>query len=84
MDSGTYEGSHLHDDDMVLIPGGEMWMGTDDVVGIDPRDGEGPARKVFVSSFWMDKTEITNRMFSAFVEATGYKTETEEFGYETN
>lgn len=38
---------------------------------------EGPVKVVQVDDFNMDKTEVTNRQFSAFVEATGYITDAE-------
>jgi formylglycine-generating enzyme required for sulfatase activity len=59
---------------MVLVPGGEFTMGTD-----DPRSlpNERPARRVRVSGFWMDETAVTNAAFRAFVEATGYVTTAE-------
>jgi formylglycine-generating enzyme required for sulfatase activity len=33
-----------------------------------------PAHQVYVDSFWMDATEVTNAQFAAFVKATNYKT----------
>ena len=33
-----------------------------------------PKHQVKIRSFWMDITEVTNREFAKFVEATGYKT----------
>ncbi|KAL6111575.1 sumf1 [Pungitius sinensis] len=63
---------------MVLIAGGQFWMGTDDP-GIPP-DGEGPRRLVHVDSFYMDIQEVTNQQFQSFVNATGYITEAEKFG----
>src|SRR5262249_53195320 len=53
---------------MVWISGGTFWMGSDFFE--DAR----PTHKVFVSGFWMDKTEVTNEQFAKFVEATGYVT----------
>ena len=38
---------------MVLLPGGEFLMGTDDGVGY-PQDGEGPVRRVSLRPFWID------------------------------
>ncbi len=35
---------------------------------------EGPAHAVTVSGFWMDEYAVTNAEFSAFVQATGYRT----------
>uniref|UniRef100_A0A1A8GHR5 Sulfatase modifying factor 1 n=1 Tax=Nothobranchius korthausae TaxID=1143690 RepID=A0A1A8GHR5_9TELE len=62
---------------MVLIPGGEFLMGTDNP-GI-PADGEGPQRSVHVDPFYMDVQEVTNQQFQSFVGATGYVTEAEKF-----
>lgn len=55
---------------MVWIPGGTFWMGADDG---SMRDA-GPVHEVTVDGFWMDRTEVTNRQFAAFVKATGYVT----------
>ena len=38
-------------------------------------DGESPARKVSISSFWMDVHEVSNAEFEIFVKETNYKTE---------
>jgi len=61
---------------MVLIPGGEVLMGTDEP-GIPP-DGEGPQRPVYLDPFYMDTQEVSNLQFLAFVNATGYITEVEQ------
>jgi sulfatase modifying factor 1 len=42
-------------------------------------DGEGPVRSVSLSPFRIDPSPVTNRDFAAFVEATGYRTESELF-----
>lgn len=65
---------------MRKIPGGRFLMGTDDPVGF-AADGEGPIREVSVDTFWMDETSVTNGQFSAFVQATDYKTDAEKFGW---
>ena len=39
---------------------------------------EKPQHSVYLDGFWIDQTEITNRMFSKFVEATGYATDAEK------
>ncbi|CAL8339295.1 unnamed protein product [Merluccius merluccius] len=76
--------SDLREDDqdttsqMVLIPGGELTMGTDDP-GIPP-DGEGPRRPVGLDPFYMDTQEVSNLQFRAFVDSTGYITEAEQYG----
>jgi formylglycine-generating enzyme required for sulfatase activity len=64
---------------MVWIPGGEFSMGTDDPTrslcgGNDPMADARPIHRVYVDGFWMDKTEVTNAQFSAFIQATGYVT----------
>jgi sulfatase modifying factor 1 len=55
---------------MVWIPGGTFWMGGDDASMQDA----GPVHEVAVDAFWIDRTEVTNRQFAAFVRATGYVT----------
>src|SRR3954447_9326339 len=67
-------------DDMVLLPGGQFLMGTDDREGY-PADGEGPVRKIRLNPFWIDRAAVSNSQFAAFVEATGYVTEAEKFGW---
>ena len=54
---------------MVEIPAGKA------VLGVDPKYAdEGPEREVSLPAFWMDKTDVTNAQFQAFVAATGYQT----------
>lgn len=65
---------------MVSIPGGTFLMGTDYLGGF-PQDGEGPVRAVALSGFQMDAFPVTNEEFAAFVDATGYRTEAERFGW---
>ena len=59
---------------MVFIPGGTFLMGGDSIWG---RRDEFPVHRVRVSDFYMDKHEVTNAQFRAFVEATGYVTTAE-------
>jgi formylglycine-generating enzyme len=66
---------------MAWIPGGEFSMGAADplgkdanVVGMQATEDSRPIHRVRVDGFWMDKTEVTNRQFAAFVKATGYVT----------
>lgn len=60
---------------MVWVPPGTFEMGGD----VYPE--EGPRRTVSVDGFWMDRTEVTNADFAAFVKATNYVTVAER---ETN
>ncbi|TYP73187.1 formylglycine-generating enzyme family protein [Paenibacillus methanolicus] len=66
--------------DMVWLEGGEFYMGSDAPDGF-PADGEGPVRKVRVDPFGIAPYAVTNRQFAAFVDATGYVTEAERFGW---
>jgi len=42
------------------------------------RDDERPQHSVKINGFWMDITEVTNKEFKTFVEATGYITTAEK------
>jgi len=76
----TTRGSPEIMDGMVLLPGGTFLMGANDPDGY-PADGEGPVRQVRLNPFWIDCTAVTNTRFGAFVQATGYVTEAERFGW---
>jgi formylglycine-generating enzyme len=54
---------------MVWIPGGTFRMGSDRHYA-----EEAPAHRVRVDGFWIDRTPVTNRLFSVFVQATGHVT----------
>ena len=54
---------------MVWIPGGVAVMGSD----TGPPD-EMPPHPIAIDGFWMDATEVTNRQFKQFVDATDYVT----------
>lgn len=61
---------------MVWVEGGSFVIGS--------RHGyleERPASEsTWVPGFWIDRTEVTNAQFAAFVDATGYSTEAERGG----
>ncbi len=65
--------------DTVDIPGDKVSVGTARP-GI-PDDGEGPIRTARLNPFRIATTTVTNAQFAAFVEATGYVTEAERFGW---
>lgn len=44
-------------------------------------DGERPVHEVTVDGFSIDATSVTNADFARFIDATGYATEAETFGY---
>jgi formylglycine-generating enzyme required for sulfatase activity len=56
-------------DAMVMIPGGEFAMGSE-----DHYREEGPVRRVAVDEFWIDPHQVTNADFGRFVEETGHVT----------
>lgn len=66
--SADHPGKSFDTTGMVLVKGGTFLMGNDEFV--DAR----PVHEVSVSSFYMDKTEVTNDEYARFVAATGYKT----------
>ncbi len=53
---------------VVKVPAGEFLMGSAEGEG---EPNERPQRRIFVSGFLMDKTEVTWRQFRKFAEATG-------------
>ncbi len=55
--------------DMVWIAGGEFTMGSD-----RHYPEERPARRVLVDGFWIDRYQVTNDDFAAFVADTGHVT----------
>lgn len=61
---------------MVLISGGVYDMG---MAGSNA--DEAPVHAITLAPFLLDRYEVTNRQFAAFVEATGYVTQAERDGY---
>jgi formylglycine-generating enzyme required for sulfatase activity len=62
--------------EMILIHGGRFRMGTDSGMPY-----EAPVHDVAVGDFYIDKREVTVEEFAKFVDATGYRTEAEQFGW---
>ncbi|MGC6423894.1 MAG: formylglycine-generating enzyme family protein [Lentimonas sp.] len=67
-------------DGMIRLDGGTFLMGYEGVHA-HPEDGEGPVREVNLDPFWLDATTVTNEQFARFIDATGYETESERFGF---
>jgi formylglycine-generating enzyme required for sulfatase activity len=65
---------------MVSLGGGTFLMGAEGP-GCIPGDGEGPVREVKVEAFSIDPCAVSNRRFGAFVDATGYETDAERYGW---
>ncbi|MXN75681.1 SUMF1/EgtB/PvdO family nonheme iron enzyme [Burkholderia sp. 4701] len=59
---------------MVLIPGAAFLMGTDSRIALQ---NERPAHRVRLHGYWIDRHDVTNAEFRAFVAATGYVTTAE-------
>lgn len=64
--------------EQVFVPAGSFMMGTAD--GQLVQINEQPIHEVKLNEFWIDRTEVTNTQFDAFVENTSYKTTAERFG----
>jgi len=62
------------------VPAGTFTMG-DSSGDRNRADGEVPRHEVRLSGFEIDATTVTNADFTRFVDATGYRTEAETFGY---
>jgi len=61
---------------LVFVPGGDFTMGSDSSSFASER----PVHTVFLDSYWLDQTEVTNAMFGTFVAQTGYQTDAEKTG----
>jgi formylglycine-generating enzyme required for sulfatase activity len=58
---------------MVYVAAGSFTMGSPPGLGSDE---EAPPHKVTLDGFWIDRTEVTNAQYRAFVIASGYRTPT--------
>lgn len=61
------------------IPGGRGWRGTAQEMHLG--DGEGPFKQIKLKPFLMSPWAVTNAEFKDFVDATGHKTEAEDFDW---
>ncbi|KEQ02297.1 hypothetical protein GV67_21165 [Pseudorhizobium pelagicum] len=67
------------EDEAVYIAGGPSFVGiSDPIISLV---GEGPKRKVHLSPFFIEKRAVSGSQFRSFVEATGYVTEAERYGW---
>lgn len=69
-----------HGIEQVALTGGEFAMGDASGDG-NAGDGEGPIHRVRVSPFSIDATAVSNADYARFVDATGFRTEAETFGF---
>lgn len=66
--------------EMRSLEGGTFLMGAEGPECV-LADHEGPVREVEVAAFWIDSCAVSNSRFAAFVEATGYVTDAERYGW---
>src|SRR5262245_2915439 len=52
--------------EMVLVPAGELVMGSDDA---EADDDERPVARIMVATFWIDRVEVSNARYRRCVEA---------------
>lgn len=79
-DRRAFESSGAHPDTFVPVPAGEFGMG-DDSAWAYPGDGEGPVHPVGLDAYRIDRYTVTNEAFALFVDATGWRTDAERFGW---
>ena len=61
---------------LVYVPEGEFEMGSQDGLS-----DEKPVHTVYLNAYWIDRTEVTNAMFSAFINDTSYQTDADKAGF---
>jgi sulfatase modifying factor 1 len=76
----TFDKRGPHGIAQASVPGQTFVMGDAHGDGVRP-DGETPLHPVRINSFDVDATTVTVADFRGFVNATGYRTETEQFGW---
>jgi formylglycine-generating enzyme required for sulfatase activity len=80
VDASPLRAGGRHGIEQVAVPSGAFTMG-DSSGDRNPGDGELPQHPVRLGAFSIDATSVTNDDFAAFVDATGYATESETFGF---
>jgi formylglycine-generating enzyme len=65
---------------MLKLEAAEFLMGSDDELAYQA-DGEGPVRRVVVEAFHIAACAVSTNDFAMFVDATGYETDAERFGW---
>lgn len=68
--SSSVRGAEISSE-MAFIPPGEFTMGTPE--GSDGFPDEHPERRVYLSGYLIDRFEVTNHAYAAFVHATGHR-----------
>jgi formylglycine-generating enzyme required for sulfatase activity len=73
-------GAGSHPDTLVEVPATTFRMG-DESVWAYPGDGEGPVHDVALDGFRIDRFTVTNDAYAHFVDATGWSTDAEHYGW---
>jgi formylglycine-generating enzyme required for sulfatase activity len=66
--------------ELVRVPAGEFWMGSDKSKDKDADNDELPQHKVHLDAYLIGKYPVTVAQFAAFVKATKHKTQAEKDG----
>ena len=61
---GSVDVSPIDGMELVFVPAGDFLMGSPDGIGYEDED---PQHSVYLISYWIDKTEVTNAMYSQCV-----------------
>lgn len=75
--AGTVRTASVDSMEQVYIPKGQFRMGSSSG---DSLPDVKPQHAVYLDSYWIDRTEVTNDQFAAFVDETGYRTTAEKEG----
>jgi serine/threonine-protein kinase len=76
--NGVIKKSQIDEMKMVEVPAGDFIMGS---LNGEGSPDEHPQHTVYLDAYSIDQTEVTNAMFSKFVENTGYITQAEKVDY---
>ena len=60
---------------MVHVPAGRFMMGSDPKVDADAEGDELPQHEVILDAFWIDRYEVSNAQFAAFLNEAGNQSE---------
>lgn len=60
--------------EMVTVPAGHFWMGSDKRVDREARDNETPQHRLYLPAYAIGKYPVTNDEYAAFLDATGHGT----------
>ncbi len=67
-------------DELVTVPAGKFWMGSDLKIDRETYGREQPQHEVFVGDFRMGKYPVTVKQWQAFVQAIGYQADERSLG----